>query len=144
MTARIWLRNSIDSLPFALTNAQLRALRDVNADLALTAPWSTDTGGRRLWKDRRSRRWRLLEQRQRIAGGVDAPTELLAEQHFRNFQQWFKPLGLPIALVSGSVGARTRRSALEAIASGEVRIAVGTHALFRKGWTSKHLGVDLS
>jgi ATP-dependent DNA helicase RecG len=70
-----------------------------------------------------------------------APTELLAEQHFRNFQQWFRPLGLPIALVSGSVTARTRRSALEAIASGEVRIAVGTHALFQEGMDFKHLAL---
>jgi len=70
-----------------------------------------------------------------------APTELLAEQHFRNFQEWFRPLGLPIALVSGSVGARTRRSALEAIASGEVRIAVGTHALFQEGMDFKHLAL---
>src|SRR6202011_3945433 len=48
---------------------------------------------------------------------------------------------LPIALVSGSVGARTRRSALEAIASGEVRIAVGTHALFQEGMDFNHLAL---
>ncbi len=62
-----------------------------------------------------------------------APTELLAEQHWRNFCQWFHPLHLPVALVSGSQTARVRKSALEAIASGEVRIVVGTHALFQEG-----------
>jgi ATP-dependent DNA helicase RecG len=58
---------------------------------------------------------------------------LLAEQHWRNFRDWFHPLGLPVALVSGSQPARTRRSALETIASGEVNIVVGTHALFQEG-----------
>jgi ATP-dependent DNA helicase RecG len=61
-----------------------------------------------------------------------APTELLAEQHWRNFRDWLQPLGLTVALVSGSQPARTRRSALEAIASGEIRIVVGTHALFQE------------
>jgi len=62
-----------------------------------------------------------------------APTELLAEQHHRNFDQWFRPLNLPVALVSGSQPAKQRKSALETIASGEVRIIVGTHALFQEG-----------
>ncbi len=62
-----------------------------------------------------------------------APTELLAEQHWRNFCQWFHPLHLPVALVSGSQPAKVRKSALEAIASGDVRIIVGTHALFQEG-----------
>jgi len=62
-----------------------------------------------------------------------APTELLAEQHWRNFCEWFHPLQIPVALVSGSQPARARRSALEAIASGEVRLIVGTHALFQEG-----------
>jgi ATP-dependent DNA helicase RecG len=57
----------------------------------------------------------------------------LAEQHWRNFNTWFKPLGLTVALLSGSQPARTRRSAFEAIASGEIRVVVGTHALFQEG-----------
>jgi ATP-dependent DNA helicase RecG len=62
-----------------------------------------------------------------------APTELLAEQHYQNFRRWFDPLNLTVALVSGSQPARVRKSALETLASGEVRIAVGTHALFQEG-----------
>jgi ATP-dependent DNA helicase RecG len=132
----------IDSLPFALTNAQSRALRDVNADLSLSRPMvrliQGDVGcGKTVV---------AAAAAARAAGsGLQvafmAPTELLAEQHFRNFQEWFRPLGLPIALVSGSVTARTRRSALEAIASGEIRIAVGTHALFQEGMDFKHLAL---
>ncbi|EQD42427.1 ATP-dependent DNA helicase RecG, partial [mine drainage metagenome] len=58
-------------------------------------------------------------------------------QHARNFRAWFEPLGLPVALLSGTQPARTRRSALEAVASGEVRLAVGTHALFQEGSHSR-------
>lgn len=132
----------IRSLPFALTNAQSRALGDVNADLSASRPMvrliQGDVGcGKTVV---------AAAAAARAAGSglqvaLMAPTELLAEQHFRNFQQWFRPLGLPIALISGSVAARTRRSALEAIASGEVRIAVGTHALFQEGMDFKQLAL---
>jgi ATP-dependent DNA helicase RecG len=132
----------IESLPFPLTNAQSRALRDVNADLSMSRPMvrlvQGDVGcGKTVV---------AAAAAARAAGSglqvaLMAPTELLAEQHFRNFQEWFRPLGLPIALVSGSVGARARRSALEAIASGEVRIAVGTHALFQEGMDFNHLAL---
>ena len=132
----------VSSLPFPLTNAQSRALRDVNADLSMSRPMvrlvQGDVGcGKTVV---------AAAAAARAAGSglqvaLMAPTELLAEQHFRNFQEWFRPLGLPIALVSGSVAARTRRSALEAIASGEVRIAVGTHALFQEGMDFKHLAL---
>ncbi len=62
-----------------------------------------------------------------------APTELLAEQHWRNLSDWFKALEVPVALLTGSQPTRTRRSAEAAIASGEIQIVVGTHALFQKG-----------
>jgi len=70
-----------------------------------------------------------------------APTELLAEQHWRNLRDWFQPLNETVALLSGSQPARTRRSALEAIASGTVRIVVGTHALFQEGIEFKNLAL---
>jgi ATP-dependent DNA helicase RecG len=70
-----------------------------------------------------------------------APTELLAEQHWRNLKDWFTPLGQTVALVCGSQPARTRRSALETIAAGEVRIVVGTHALFQEGIEFQNLAL---
>jgi ATP-dependent DNA helicase RecG len=132
----------IKSLPFPLTNAQQRALRDVNADLSVSRPMvrllQGDVGcGKTVV---------AAAAAARAAGSglqvaLMAPTELLAEQHWRNFRDWFQPLGLPVALVSGSLPARTRRSALEAISSGEIRIAVGTHALFQEGMEFKHLAL---
>ena len=135
-------RRFISSLPFALTNAQARTLNDVNADLSVSRPMvrliQGDVGcGKTVV---------AAAAAARAAGSgfqaaLMAPTELLAEQHFRNFEAWFKPLGLPVALVSGSVSAARRRSALETIASGEVRIAVGTHALFQEGMDFKNLAL---
>lgn len=124
----------IQSLPFPLTNAQARVLREVENDISENRPMvrlvQGDVGcGKTVV---------AAAAAARAAGSglqavLMAPTELLAEQHWRNFSTWFHPLGLTVALISGSQPARTRRSALEAIASGEVQIAVGTHALFQEG-----------
>ena len=61
-----------------------------------------------------------------------APTELLAEQHARSLLRWFEPLGVRVQLLNGSLGARARRAALAAVASGEAGMVVGTHALFQQ------------
>jgi ATP-dependent DNA helicase RecG len=124
----------VKSLPFSLTGAQARALGEVEADLRGGRPAvrliQGDVGcGKTVV---------AAAAAARAAGSgmqavLMAPTELLAEQHFRNFDQWFRPLNLPVALVSGSQPAKARRSALEAIAAGDVRIIVGTHALFQEG-----------
>ncbi len=132
----------IDALPFALTHAQSRALREVDSDLTINRPMvrllQGDVGcGKTIV---------AAAAAARAAGSglqvaLMAPTELLAEQHWRNFRDWFHPLGLPVALVSGSQPARTRRTAFEAIASGEIRIVVGTHALFQEGMDFAHLAL---
>ena len=124
----------LGALPFTLTAAQQRALDEVDADLAAARPMMRlvqgDVGcGKTVVAAAAAAR--------AVGSGAQAtlmaPTELLAEQHWRSFEAWFRPLGLPVALVSGSMGARARRSALAAIASGEVALIVGTHALFQEG-----------
>jgi ATP-dependent DNA helicase RecG len=122
------------SLPFALTAAQARALGDVERDLAGSVPMvrllQGDVGcGKTVVA--------ALAAARAAGSGAQAalmaPTELLAEQHWRNFHHWLAPLGEPVALLSGSLPARKRRSALAALASGEIRLVVGTHALFQAG-----------
>ncbi len=127
-------RRFLAALPFALTGAQQRALQEAERDLEAGVPMARlvqgDVGcGKTVV---------AAAAAARAAGSgfqatLMAPTELLAEQHWRNLRDWFHPLGETVALVSGSQSARARRSALAAIASGEVRIAVGTHALFQEG-----------
>jgi len=132
----------ISELPFKLTNAQARALKDVDADLSVGLPMvrliQGDVGcGKTVVAAAAAAR----AAGSGLQAALMAPTELLAEQHWRNFRDWFKPLGLTVALLSGSQSARTRRSTFEAIASGEIRVVVGTHALFQKGVDFAHLAL---
>ena len=151
------------SLPFALTAAQRRAVDDVLKDIASDVPMSacsraTLAAGRRSSRRRRCwRRWPSGYQ-----GAIMAPTEILAEQHFRTFTPparsglrhpattegvWFQETGpgylalrpgyidrpVRIALLRGGLKAAEKSAVQDAIARGEVDIAVGTHALIQQG-----------
>src|SRR5690606_41306101 len=60
-----------------------------------------------------------------------APTEILAEQHFNNFQRWFAPLGLSVAWMAGKLKGTARANQLQTIATGEAAWVDGTHALLQ-------------
>src|SRR6187551_2808846 len=130
------------SLPFNLTAAQARALAEVDSDLTEDRPMvrlvQGDVGcGKTVVAAAAAAR--------AVGGGLQAalmaPTELLAEQHAKNFERWFAPLGIPVALLTGSLPARTRRSAAECVASGEIKLVVGTHALFQESVEFAQLGL---
>ena len=130
------------SLPFRLTAAQRRVLVEVDRDLAADRPMvrliQGDVGcGKTVVAAAAAAR--------AVGSGLQAalmaPTELLAEQHARNFERWFRPLGIPVALITSSLPARTRRSALDAAASGEIKLIVGTHALFQETMEFDQLGL---
>ena len=123
-----------ESLPYALTGAQQRSLNDIERDLQQVQPMvrlvQGDVGcGKTVVAAAAAAR--------AIGSGCQvalmAPTELLAEQHQKNLDAWFRPLGITVGLVTGSQPVRTRRSALEAIAAGDLPLVVGTHALFQDG-----------
>jgi ATP-dependent DNA helicase RecG len=124
----------IAALPFPLTRAQARALSEVHADLGARAPMV-----RLLQGDVGCGKTVVAAAAAAQAAGsgeqaaLMAPTELLAEQHWRNFEEWFRPLGLEVALLSGRSGARARAESRAAVASGAVRVVIGTHALFQEG-----------
>jgi len=135
-------RQLLEALPFSLTGGQQRALAEVDRDLAAARPMvrlvQGDVGcGKTVVAAAAAAR--------AVGSGLQAtlmaPTELLAEQHFKNFESWFRKLGIPVALVTGSQPARTRRSALEAAASGEIKVIVGTHALFQESMEFSRLGL---
>jgi len=124
----------IAALPYSLTSAQQRALEEIDIDLVREHPMvrlvQGDVGC-----------GKTVVAAAAIARAVGsghqaalmAPTELLAEQHQRNLNAWFRSLGVTVAMVSGSQPTRIRHSALEAIAAGDVQVIVGTHVLFQEG-----------
>jgi ATP-dependent DNA helicase RecG len=134
----------IQSLPWSLTGAQSRVLGEVTADLAQQRPMMRLVQG-----DVGCGKTVVAAAAAAIAVGCGtqaalmAPTELLAEQHWRSLDALFRPLGVTVVLLTGSQAARTRRSALEAVASGEAHIAVGTHALFQQGVTFHQLALAI-
>jgi ATP-dependent DNA helicase RecG len=124
----------VRSLPFKLTGAQRRAWQEIESDLARPNPMlrlvQGDVGcGKTVVAA-------LAAVRAAEAGfqtAVMAPTELLAEQHARNFSTWFAPLDLQITLLTGSRSAAARKRALSDLGTGSAKVAIGTHALFQQG-----------
>jgi ATP-dependent DNA helicase RecG len=72
-----------------------------------------------------------------------APTEILAEQHYRNLSRMFETLGLKVALLRGSDKAAMKKTQAAQLASGEIQVAIGTHALIQKGIAFKNLGLTV-
>lgn len=124
----------INDLPFTLTNAQRRVIDEILGDLSQAHPMMRliqgDVGSGKTVVA-------AIACLKAIACGVQAaimaPTEILAEQHWRNFSDWFRPLGIEPAWLSGSQRAPARRESLEKIAAGRAQLVVGTHALFQEG-----------
>ncbi|WP_430733749.1 ATP-dependent DNA helicase RecG [Ectothiorhodospira lacustris] len=120
------------SLPFALTGAQDRVIRELERDMARPSPMlrlvQGDVGsGKTLVAVAAC--LHAVEAGHQAA--VMAPTEILAEQHHHNFRALLGPLDIPVAWFSGRQGVRARRESLAALAEGTARVAVGTHALFQ-------------
>jgi len=123
----------IDRLPFRLTRAQQLAWREIERDLEQPHPMH-----RLLQGDVGSGKTvvAVLAALRAVENGMQAavmaPTEILAEQHFRKFSEWLQPLRVEIARLSGSQSKKERESARAAIASGKAQVALGTHALFQE------------
>ncbi|HSG88391.1 MAG TPA: ATP-dependent DNA helicase RecG [Pseudomonadales bacterium] len=120
------------SLPFALTAAQRRVIDEIDADLAAAVPTMRliqgDVGSGKTVVAAAAA-MRAAEHGCQTA--LMAPTELLAEQHFRTLSEWLTPLGLGTALVTGRLRAAERRRQQAAVATGQATLVVGTHALFQ-------------
>jgi ATP-dependent DNA helicase RecG len=121
------------SLPFRLTNAQSRVWTEIEADLARPHPMMRlvqgDVGSGKTVVAALAA-VRAVEHGAQAA--VMAPTELLAEQHARNFHAWLEPLGVRVALLTGRQTGKVRAALESDLASGAIQVAVGTHALFQE------------
>lgn len=132
----------IKQLPFALTSAQSRVSdeigRDMNQRLPMLRLLQGDVGSGKTVVA-------ALAALQAAGSGyqaaIMAPTEILAEQHYRNFSDWLSPLGIQVSWLSGKIKGRQRQAALATIADGSAAIAVGTHALFQEDVRFKQLGL---
>lgn len=136
------VRAFVLSLPFTLTGAQQRVVGELLADMGEPHPMMRlvqgDVGSGKTVVA-------AIACLKAIGSGqqaaVMAPTELLAEQHWRNFCDWLQPLGIQPAWLSGSQKAAERRASLAAIADGSAGLAVGTHALFQEGVQFRNLAL---
>lgn len=131
-------------LPFNLTNAQRRVTDEILADLAANRPMHRlvqgDVGSGKTVVA-------ALAALRAVASGhqasLMAPTEILAEQHFRKIAAWLEPLGIRTTWLTGRLKTAEKNAALEAVASGEARIVIGTHALIQEGVKFANLGLAI-
>ncbi len=122
----------LSALPFSPTNAQARVVTEIKIDLVKNQPMMRlvqgDVGsGKTLVAALAA----LTAINQGFQVALMAPTEILAEQHAINFANWFEPLNIKTGWLAGKTKAKARREALERIASGDMQMVIGTHALFQ-------------
>ena len=134
----------LKDLPFKLTGAQQRATAQIREDLAKPHPMQ-----RLLQGDVGSGKTivaaiaalQCVENKFQVA--LMAPTEILAEQHYRKFSSWLATLGLDVAWLSGSTKKSVKKQILTKIANGETPVVVGTHALFEDDVVFNNLGLAI-
>lgn len=132
------------ALPFALTGAQHRVAGEIAADLARPQPMH-----RLLQGDVGSGKTVVAALAAAVAidagwqCALMAPTEILAEQHFRKLIGWLEPLGIRVAWITGSVKGKARQKMLDAAASGEATLIVGTHAVIEDKVRFHRLGLAI-
>lgn len=129
------------AMPFALTDAQMRVLTEIDTDLGRSAPMlrllQGDVGSGKTIVAALAA---LAAIESGLQAAVMAPTELLAEQHRRSFERWFGELGLDGVWLSSRVKGRARKQALAQLAEG-AHWAVGTHALMQDDVVFRSLGL---
>lgn len=129
-------------LPFRLTTAQERVIREIFRDMISPRPMNRLVQG-----DVGSGKTAVALQAIVMACGSGyqaallAPTEILAEQHYRNLSGMLQALGLQAVLVRGGEKASVKNVQVERLAAGDVKVAIGTHALLQQGVTFKNLGL---
>ena len=134
-------RKFVEQLPFRLTGAQERVVREIQSDLAKSHPMQRlvqgDVGSGKTVVAALAA---LRTMGNGYQAAIMAPTELLAEQHLRSFREWLKPFGVEPVWLSSKVTGKTRKSTLEAIEQG-APLVIGTHALMQQGVSFGRLGL---
>ena len=135
------VRKFIDTLPFELTGGQKKAvneiLNDLNSDIPMARLLQGDVGS---GKTVVATIMLLAGVENGYQGALMAPTEILAQQHYNNLQQWLTPLGVSVGLFLGSQGKKVREKFRTDLRNGQMNIAVGTHALIQEDVDFNNLG----
>ncbi len=137
---RLWLQ-MLQQLPFQLTAAQRRVIKEISADLARSKPMlrllQGDVGSGKTLVAAAAAAVALASA---LQVAIVAPTELLAEQHLHTMQQLFQPLGVPVVWLTGRITGKKRAAALAQIAAGQC-LVIGTHALMQEAVQFHQLGL---
>ena len=132
----------LQSLPFQLTGAQQRVITDIAQDFQQPHPMMRlvqgDVGSGKTLVAAYAALMALAASYQ-VA--VMAPTELLAEQHFKNFHAWFSPLNIRVVLLTGQLKGTARQQILQQLQDNTANVIIGTHALFQESVVFSRLGL---
>ena len=132
-------------LPFRLTGAQQRAVEEILRDFQKGAPMNRlvqgDVGSGKTMVAAAAAYCAIGNHRQ---AALMAPTEILAEQHYTSLKKLMEPMGITLELLTGSMTVKQKRLARERIATGEVQLAVGTHALLSDATQFQDLGLVIT
>ena len=139
------LKPFLAALPFTLTGAQSRAVAEILEDLSSGAPMNRlvqgDVGSGKTMVAAAAAYCAANNGHQ---SALMAPTEILAEQHYESLRKLFAPLGIRVGLLTGSMTTKEKRLTRETIASGEIQLAVGTHALLSDATQFNDLGLVIT
>lgn len=129
-------------IPFELTGAQKRVLKEIRADMRTGRQMNRllqgDVGSGKTMVGFMSM---LMAVDNGYQGALMAPTEILATQHFETISEWGAKIGLRVELLTGSVRAKKRREIDEGLRNGDIHILVGTHALIEDKVVFRNLGL---
>lgn len=141
---KVALSHFVEQLPFQLTSAQQRVGAEIQRDISKKIPMlrliQGDVGSGKTVVAAMAALQAIANGRQ---AALMAPTEILAEQHRINFQQWFQSMGIEVGWLTGKVKGKARDRQLENIASGAAQMVIGTHALFQETVTFNDLGLAI-
>ena len=133
------------ALPFTLTGAQRRAVEDILKDFRSGAPMNRlvqgDVGSGKTMVAAAAAYCAARNGRQ---SALMAPTEILAEQHFSSLNKLFEPMGITVALLTGSMTAKQKRIVRQRLEEGDVQLIVGTHALLTDATVFRNLGLVIA
>ncbi len=136
------MKTFIKNLPFKLTGSQKRVTGEIEKDLAEPTPMMRllqgDVGSGKTVVAASAMALAAASKSQSV---LMAPTELLAEQHKNNLDEWFKPLGVKVVILKSKLPKKQKDLILGQIKNGEASIIIGTHALFQTQVEYKNLGL---